>query len=399
MTSRENIITTLSHKEPDKISIDLGGMDSTGIHGIAYNRFKKYLGINKGSTKIFDPYQQVAKVEIEVLEKIKGDVIPIIIEPKRWKKSILKDGSDCEIPEKWNEVVKSNGEKVAVDSNGNEIAVMPVEGYYFEPINPPYATATSISDIENNLGPIKNFDWPSFADETYKDLENKARYLYDNTNYALMGNFCAHIFAGGQLLRGFEQFMEDLIINPAIAECIMENLTNSFIERFKKYNSAIGKYVQIINVNDDLGTQEALQISPKMYRKMIKPYHKRLYQFIKKNWNGYLFLHSDGNIYEIIPDLIEIGVDIINPVQYTAKDMDCKRLKKEFGDRLSFWGGGCDTQKVLPFGTCSQVKEEVKKQIDILAPGGGFVFCQVHNIQYDIKPENIMAMYEAVNGY
>ena len=280
MNRRERVLTSLSHKEADKVPVDLGGMDSTGIHAIAYNRLKKHLNIGSGSgsdrTQVFDPYQQVCKVGKEVLEKINADVMPVIIEPKNWKKSKLPNGEPCEVPEKWNVCDMEDERKIAVDMDGNEIAVMPQGGYYFEPINPPYATAESIVDIEKNLNPIKNFDWPVFADETYEDLARKAKDLYENTDYALMGNFCAHIFAGGQLLRGYQQFMEDLIINPDIAECIMDNLSNSFIERFKEYNKAVGKYVQIINVNDDLGTQEALQVSPKLYREKIKPYQKKL---------------------------------------------------------------------------------------------------------------------------
>ncbi|MCK4244083.1 MAG: hypothetical protein KAX20_00490 [Candidatus Omnitrophica bacterium] len=193
--------------------------------------------------------------------------------------------------------------------------------------------------------------------------------------------------------------MVDLISNQKIARCIMENLVNTFIERFNRYNAAIGKYIQIINVNDDLGMQDGPQISPASYRKMVKPYQKRLYQHIKKNSNLYLFLHTDGSVYEFIPDFIEMGVDILNPVQFTAKDMGLEKLKKEFGRDISFWGGGCDTQNALPSATPQEVKKHVRECISILAPGGGFVFNQIHNIQADVPPENIMAMYEAVKEY
>jgi uroporphyrinogen decarboxylase len=399
MNRRERVLTALKHKEPDKIPVDLGGMDSTGITAVAYNKLKKYLGIDTGRTQIYDPYQQIAKVEPSILEKIEADVLPIILEPKRWKPSKLPDGSMCEIPEKWNPEELEDGSLVIMNEEGIITARMPKDGFYFEPVNPPLQKASSVKEIEDNLKYIETFDLPSFCDEDFNDLEKKAKHLYENTDYALMGNFAVHIFAAGQLLRGFEQFMIDFVVNPEIAECIMDNLTKIFIERFDKYNKALGKYIQIINVNDDLGQQESLQISPALYRKMVKPYHKKLYQHIKKNSNLFLFLHTDGSVYDVIPDLIEIGVDILNPVQFNCKNMELKKLKSEFGKNLVFWGGGCDTQKVLPSANPEEIKKHVKECISILAPGGGFVFNQLHNIQPDVPPENMMAMYEAVREY
>ncbi|MFH1074970.1 MAG: uroporphyrinogen decarboxylase family protein [Candidatus Firestonebacteria bacterium] len=393
MTRRERVLAAINHKEPDRIPRDLGGMDSTGIHGVAYNKLKKYLGIEDGKTLVYDPYQQVVKVELSVQEKIKGDVLPVIIEPKEWKTGILSDGSVCEIPKKWNEKILPEGKRIALNDKGEEIAVMPSGSYYYDSINPPFYNVETLADLDKNFNAFKGMDWPFFADETFEDIERRAKSLYEKTDFALMGNFCAHIFAGGQGLRGYEKFMEDLYVNPELAEAVMDRLAETYIKRFEKYKDTVGKYVQIINVNDDLGTQEALQISPLMYREKVKPYQKKLYQYIKKNWKGKLFFHSCGSVVDIIPDLIEIGIDILNPVQYAARGMEVKELKKNFGKDLVFWGGGCDTQKVLPFSTSEKIREEVKKQSDILGAGGGYVFCQVHNIQYDIKPENIMALY------
>ena len=396
MNPRERVLTALKHKEPDRIPIDLGGMDSTGITGIAYNKLKACLGIKGGKTQIFDPYQQVTKVEREVLKKIGGDVVSIIIEPKKWKRAQLPDGSPCEIPEKWNPIMLKDGSQVVLDKRGVARAKMPAGGYYFEPINPPFSNVKSIRDIERNLEYIERFDWPFYCDEDFSDLKKKAQYLYENTDYALTGNFCAHIYAGGQLLRGFELFMMDLVSNQKIACCIMENLTNVFLGRFDKYNKAVGKFVQIVNVNDDLGTQDGPQLSPDLYRRIIRPYQEKLYQYIKTNSDVYLLLHTDGSVYDFIPDFIEMGVDILNPVQFTAKNMDIRKLKSEFGHYLTFWGGGCDTQRVLPYGSPNEVKEEVRKRITELAPSGGFIFSQVHNILPDVPPQNIIAVYEAV---
>lgn len=399
MTSRQKILESLKHRETNVIPVDLGGMDSTGITASAYNRLKKYLGIQKGSTKVYDPFQQIAEVEPEILQIVGADVLPVFPKPSGWKEWKLPDGTICEIPERWNPELLQDGSEVVRDSAGKIIARRPAKSWYFEPCYYPLAGLQSVKEIESRQDVFENFDLPFFVDETVEQLGEKAKRLYLTTQYALMGNFAVHIFMGGQLLRGFEQFMTDLLLEPEIAECIFDNLVESYIKRFDRYARFIGPYVQIINVNDDLGTQDSLQISPSLYRKVVKPYQRKLYQHIKRNFNGYLFLHSDGAIYEIIPDLIEIGVDIINPVQFTAKDMDLEKLKKEFGKDITFWGGGCDTQKILPHADKTKVKEHVKKCIETLAPGGGFVFCQVHNIQPDVPPENIMAMYEAVREF
>jgi len=399
MTSRQRILTTLKHKEPDQVPEDLGGMDSTGITAVAYNRLKSYFGLKREKCKVYDPLQQIAIVEDKVLKRVKADVISLLLRPGGWKDKILSDGSLAQFPEKIEMKSLPDGSEVIFNEKREAFAKKPASGYYFEPVNPPLERCSTIGEVRSKLKVLENYDLPFYWDQSFEELGKEARNLYENSEYAIFGNFGVHLFAAGQLLRGFTNFMMDLIINPKLSDFILGALCDFYIERFKKYIKEVGTYIQIINVNDDLGTQDALQISPEIYRKKIKPYHKRLFQFIKKNSSTYLFLHSDGSIYEIIPDLIEIGVDILNPVQYTAKGMGTRKLKREFGKELSFWGGGCDTQKILPLASPKEVREEVKRRIEDLAPGGGFVFCQVHNIQPDVPLENIIAMYEAVEDY
>jgi uroporphyrinogen decarboxylase len=393
------VIESLSHREPDRIPIDLGATDNSGINAIAYNRLKRFLGIRTGRTQVYDTIQQIVKVEEDILRYVKGDLLPVLIEPRKWKSSRLQDGTDCELPAKWNPVKLDNGDQVVYDGEGMEVARMPNGGYYFEPFQFPLRSVKSVSEIEGYMEIIENYDWPFYADEDFKDLRRKAKSLYENTDYALVACFFGHVYAAGQLLRGFREFMIDLIARPEIAEAIMSRLVEAYIERFSKYTEAIGEYVQVILINDDLGMQDRLQISPALYRTMVKPHHKKLYRFIKENSDAFLVLHSDGAIRDAIPDLIEIGVDAINPVQLSANGMDSKELKKEFGDKICFWGGGCDTHRVLPFGTPREVEEEVKKRISDLAPNGGFVFTQVHNIQADVPPENIITMFKAARKY
>jgi len=397
-TPRERVRQALRHREPRRLPVDLGGMDSTGIHAAAYNRLKDYLGLRTGQTRIFDPYQQVVLVEPEVLEAVGGCVLPVTPLPARWREVRLFDGSTALLPERWRERGCADGSREALGPDGSAVARMPAGGFYYEPVNPPYGAAESAADVEADLGPIRGFDWPGFADETVEDLGDRARRLRETTDLALMGNFCAHVLAAGQILRGFENFMMDLALRPELAECIMHHLVDAYIERLGAYARAVGPHVDVVNVNDDLGTQEAPMISPEMYRSLIKPHHRRLYGAIGRAMGVPVFLHSDGNVYPLLPDLIEAGVEVLNPVQYTARQMDARRLKREFGERLTFWGGGCDTQRVLPAGSPGEVREESLRQIEVLAPGGGFVFCQVHNIQPDVPPENVVAMFGAAGG-
>jgi uroporphyrinogen decarboxylase len=395
MKSRDRILKALQHKEPDRVPIDLGGTESSGITGIAYNRLKKYLGI-AGRTQIYDISQMICKVEESVIKKLRSDAIPLLIEPKEWKSWVLQDGSTAEIPARANLLRLDTGEIIRLSDSGQVLARSSQNGYYLDDTYPPLADAQTPRDIEK-YPYFKYFDWPEYIDETYEDLNRKARKFYQETEYLIVGNLWVHIFAAGQALRGFENFMMDLLINQKLAHCLMENLLSVYMERVSRYSESVGKYVQVIEVNDDLGTQAGPQLSPELYRKMIKPYHKRLWNYIKEKTGCYLLLHSCGSVYDFIPDFIEMGIDALNPVQVSAMNMDTARLKKEFGSQMSFWGGGCDTQRILPFGTINEVKDEVKRRMDDLAPGGGFIFTQVHNIQPDVPTENIMAMYEAMD--
>ena len=398
MNHRERIITALQHKEPDRVPVDLGATESSGIMGIAYNNLKKYLGIT-GKTQIYDMMQMVAKVEMPVVQAVGSDAIPLLIEPKQWQAWTLQDGSFAEIPAKLNIQKKDNGEIVQLDDDGTEVARCPAGGIYFDPVFSPLANAETIKDINAGQKYFESFDWPSYIDEDFDDLRVKAKKLYNKTDYAIVGNLWVHILASGMSLRGYENFLMDMVINKKLAHHILDKQLQAYLPRVEKYIEAIGDYVQVIQVNDDLGSQNGTLFSPELYREMIKPYHKKLWGFIKEKSGKPILLHSCGSIYDLIPDLIEIGVDALNPIQVSAANMDSRNLKKEFGKDITFWGGGCDTQNILGTGTPKQVRDEVKKRVDDLAVGGGFVFCQVHNIQANVPPENIMAMYKELAEY
>jgi len=392
MDSRTRVITALAHEEPDRVPIDLGGMRSTGIMAMAYNQLKKYWGMRDGHTKLCDIGQQLARVEPQVLERIRADVIPVSVDiamNKKWKPWQLPDGSACEVPEDFNPEKLDDGSFVLRDETGRIVAKMPPGGYYFDGTYHALADASSISDLRTFT-----FYRPIPA-EVLDALEADAKTAYETTQYAIMLGGAGGIYEAAQGLRGWDQFLMDLAADPKFAAYLLDKLVEANIQRLAQILPRVKPYVQVVQGGDDLGMQNGPQISPETYRTLIKPRHKVLYQFIKKNSNASLFLHTCGSIYRLIPDLIDAGVDIFNPVQVAARDMDSAKLKKEFGNDAVFWGGGCDTQRVLPFGTPQEVRDEVKRRIHDLAPGGGFVFTQVHNIQAGVPPENIEAMFDA----
>ena len=395
MTPRERIVISLRHEEPDMIPLDIGGTESSGLTGIAYNRLRAHLGLPQGRTQLFDVYQQVAKLEDDVRELLQPDTVPLLFEPVAWKPFELPDGSSCHIPQKWTPEKDGRGGWIVKDRRGGTIARMPVGGYYFEPAQAPLAHIETPNELDEFEEHIASFDLPAFLDEPLDILKNRAKRLYENTNLAIVANLQLHLLAAGQQLRGYEQFMMDLVINQDLVHRLMDKLTDAYVKRCESYLSQVGDYIQVVLVNDDLGTQAGPMMSIDTYREMIWPYQKRLFGFIKNKAEVSILFHSCGSVYRFIPWLMEADVDALNPVQVSAAEMDTKRLKREFGQNLTFWGGGCDTQQILREGTKQQIEDEVRKRIDDLAMGGGFVFTQVHNIQPDVPPENMMFMWEA----
>lgn len=394
MTSRERVLKTLRHEEPDKVPIDLGAMRSTGIMAMAYNQLKKYLGIPGGATKVYDVYQQLAEPEPDILNRFEVDVVDLNntlgVLSDEWKEWNLPDGSPGRIHTSQYPVKR--GDEWVLMEDGRAVARMPQSCYYFETIYHPLAKATTTAEI-------KKYNWPFFHDEELREAEKQARFLYEETDYAIMGGFGGNILEYGQGLRGWGQFMMDLAVEKNFAAELMDRMVEVHLKNLEGYLQAVGKYIQIIQMGDDLGTQNATQMSPDMYREMIKPRHKRVYQYVKDHSDIYLFLHTCGSVYDLIPDLIDTGVEILNPVQTSAAKMDPATLKAEFGDQLTFWGGGADTQHILPNGSPEEVRENVKEMLKIFAPGGGFVFTQVHNVQANVPPENVVAAYETAKKY
>ena len=398
MTPRERIIATLEHRAPDRVPLDIGGTESSGLTAIAYNRLRPLLKLPPRAPQIFDVYQQLAKIPDDLRAVLEVDTVPLLIEPRRWRQFTLSDGSPCEIPEKWNPL-PDDGYLVVRNEQGRIIARMPADGLYFESVNPPLAQVSSPAELGRHKEVIESYDWPPFADESLEQIAARAKQLFEQTDLCVVANLQLHLLAAGQMLRGYENFVIDLLVNKPLAHALLEMLTDAYIRRCRQYLGRCGRYIQVVLVNDDLGTQTGPMISPASYKEMIFPYQKRLFGFIKRNTDAHLLFHSCGSVYRFIPDLIEAGVDALNPVQVSAADMDTKRLKRQFGKDICFWGGGCDTQHILNAGTPRQIEQEVARRIDDLSAGGGFIFTQVHNVQPDVPPQNFMAMIEAFRKY
>lgn len=393
MTPRERILCTLSHQEPDKMAVDFGGMRSTGITAVAYNQLRRYLGLEVKNTKLYDLMQQLAEPEMDILDKFGGDVIQLHrlspcfgIPINRWKPGKLSDGSPCLVPRDFNPVRLEDG-SLEVSDNKRVIARMPAGGYWYDQVYYPLAEAKSFADIDAHP-----FGLISAEEMAYLSKESKR--LYEQTDYAILGEFGGNLFEAGHSDFGYQRFMELLLSERDLIEYYLDKLVASHLQNLKKYLTAVGDHIQVIQFGDDLGTQEALQISPKIYREIFKPRHAKLFRYVKDHSKAAVFFHSCGAIYDAIPDLIEIGVDILNPVQISSPNMQPEKLKKEFGEKLTFWGGGCDTQFILPHASISEIKRHVAENIKIFAKGGGYVFNQVHNIQQDIAPERIVALYQ-----
>ncbi|WP_095416124.1 uroporphyrinogen decarboxylase family protein [Thermogutta terrifontis] len=392
MTSRERVLCAVSHQEPDRVPIDFGATRQTGIAAAAYHRLKQRLGLIT-PTRVYDVYQMLAEIERPILERFGADVIGLHrrrvafgIANENWKPWQLFDGTPVEVPGEFNPVTEPDGSLTLYDQQGRPIAKMPKDGFYFDRLDK-YPGAAHVDP--------ETLDIPLLTQQECDELGAQAEALYRNTDFAIiaaMGPPFELFFGLGT--GDFAAWMITLVSEPDYVRALYERIVEAWLENLRRFHQAVGDHIQIIQFNDDLGTQDRPFLSPKLFKDLIFPYYKRGLDWIHQNTNYKVFMHNDGAIYDFIPILIEMGVDILNPIQTTAKGMDPARLKAEFGDKLTFWGAACDCQRTLPFGTPEDVAREVEENIRILAPGGGYVFASVHNIQANCPPENIMAMFD-----
>jgi uroporphyrinogen decarboxylase len=398
MNSRERVLAALAHREPDRVPIDLGGSLVTGIGAVAYGHLKRCLGLEGDPPRVADIILQLAEVEEPVRRRFGVDVIGLpALEPVpgvrnlRWKPWTLPDGSPALISADFEPHVTERGDLLIRAPDGTVTQRMPVGTYHFLPVNPPLADANSED--------LAHFEGHRISDEELEFLHHAARRLHQETDYAIFGWFGGSLVEAGQFARGWDCFLVDLVQVPEFAAVLVEKLAAVALADLERYLEAVGDFVHVVGFGDDLGIQTGLQFHPDLYRRFFKPYHRQIYGLVHAGSQARVFLHSCGSVYDLIPDLIEAGVDILNPVQTSAVRMEPARLKKAFGERLTFWGGGCCPHRVLPWATPAEVQADVQRVLKTFAPGGGYVFAPIHDIQADVPPENIVAMYDAALRY
>jgi len=379
MTSRERLLTALEHREPDRVPIDLGG-NQTGIHRIAYEKLLNYLGLNE-RVEVMDLVQQLAKPSEAVLERLHVDTRYV------WAKSAASFKG---------EVVKCKRDGRVWHDFTDEFGVtwsMPEDAPFYYDIS--YSPLAGLS-----LEQIKEYPFPKGDDPTRFDgLRERILTLKRETPYAVVSGISGVVYEICWYMRGLENLYTDMIQQPDVFEAIIDRTLQFWLDWFRLFLDEAGDLVDVIMLGDDLAGQRGPLFSPKIYREIIKPRQKRLVQYIKSRTRAKIWYHSCGSVVQYIPDLLDNGIDILNPVQISARDMEPARLKAQYGRQLVFWGGGVDSQHILPNGTPEQVRENVRQNIEVFKPGGGYVFAGVHNIQADVPPENVLAMFDAAVEY
>ncbi len=410
MNSRQRIQAALAHQEPDVVPIDFSGHRSSGIMAQTYVKLRELLGLPPSELYVYDFIQQLALVEEDVLDIVGADVVEVGYnfhhEADYWRDWNLPDGTPCKLPA-FCEVKRAGEDWVVHGDEGQVICIQKKGQLFFEQTCFPLLDNDDekFDDLAYYLNQIM---WcrlgippaPAGLDEASLEVRrDTAQQLRESTDRAIYGTFGGNLIEIGEFAFRIDNFLYQLAANPKRIHTFLDRLTEFHLANMDRYLWATGEYIDLIGFGDDLGMQDGPQISPAMYREFFKPRHKMLWNHAKKLCpHVKVSLHCCGGVYPLLGGLIEAGLDAINPVQFTCTDMEVDRLKREFGKDLTFWGGGCDTRQILPKGTPEEVYKHVKEQVSILAPGGGFVFQQVHNILADVPAENVKAMFAAVRA-
>lgn len=404
MTSQERVMTACNHREPDRIPIDLSAHRSSGIAAIAYAKLRDHLGLPKKPIRVYDPIQQLAIVDDDVLDRFGVDAIDLgrgfALDEASWSDWTLPDGTPCKMPA-WALPEWVDGEWAFRSKSGRVIGHMPPGALYFEqtyyPLVEPGGPRTIPDALPESMWHTVAAPPGPWVD--YAQLKAGAAELRKKSSRAIVAAFGGNLLEAGQFLFRNDNFFMLLGAEPERAHKFLDDLVEIHLANLEKFLAAVGDSIDIIGFGDDLGMQSGPQISPHMYREFFKPRHQAMWRRAKQLANVKVMLHCCGGVRELLPDLIDAGLEIINPVQISCTGMNAGEIKAEFGKDIVFWGGGCDTQTILPEGSPDEVRQHVKRQIAALSPNGGFVFQQVHNALANVPPANIVAMYEAVQDF
>ncbi len=401
MTSRERVWSAINFREADKVPIDIGGTENTGVHIDEYCDWMKYAGINMENPKVFDQFQMLARVEGDMREYLHTDVVmvenPIFrwgFYNRDWKQWTTYAGNTVLMPGDFQPVEDEEGNILILGDNGKPQASMPKGGKYFD-----RACSTQMSEEISFMDPQ---DWkrqiPLYTDEELRDMEENAKFLHENTTYSVHGGFGkGKLFTTG-IMAGhtMTDWLCLLMMEPEYIGNILDVTAERAIENLEMYIQAVGKYIDTILVaSTDYGSQKSEIFSPSAFEELYVPRYRKITDYIHKHCHAKTLLHSCGSVRNFIPLFIQSGIDILNPVQTNAGGMDPVELKKEFGGEIVFWGGGVESQTVLPYGTPDEVRQQVIERIKVFAPGGGFIFAVIHNIQHGVPMENLQSMMDA----
>lgn len=380
MNSRERLLTTLDHREPDRIPFDLGSTQVTGIHAVAYRRLRAYLNLPPVEPAMCDAVQQLALPDDDVIEYLGVDV-----------RGLFPLNSH-----NWNVVDAEAGEYWAYRDEWGVTHHRPRrDGLYYSIVKSP------LDRPRLTCADVLAHPWPdTAAPQRIAGLRERATAYRAQGKAVMIKGVLAGIFEMAQRVRGMQNLLMDMASDEALSGVLLDKMVELKLAFWEMALPQLADVVDVVSEADDYGTQTSQLISPRMFRRLIKPRLQVLFARIKQLAPGArLFFHSCGNVRPLVPDFIELGVDILNPIHVTAAGMEPAALKRDFGRDVAFWGGGVETQRVLPFGTPQDVKDNVRRNLDALAAGGGYVFNTVHNIQADVPPENVVAMWEALREY
>jgi uroporphyrinogen decarboxylase len=378
MDSRQRVVRTLNHQEPDRVPFDLGGTGLSTIHVTAYQSLRRHLGLPDVEPHVAFVPEQLVLVDQDLAQRLQADVWPVLPGTASTFEYLYRDEGDYQAyTDEWGIGWR-----------------MPKEGgFYYDMYYHPLAEADSLDEFIN-------YPFPDPVDDArFEPLRAQAEAAVAEGKAVALAGPCAGIAEVCSWLRGYEQYYIDLALNQEYVATMLDRLVEFKSAYWERALAEIGELVDVVIEADDLGGQNAPLMSPRTYRKLIQPRHQRLFSFIKEQAPVKVFYHTCGAVRKLIPDLIDAGIDALNPVQISAAGMDLGELKREFGRDLVFWGGGVDTQAVLGTASPEEIREHVRGNIEVLAPGGGFVFAAVHDIQANVPPENIMAMWEAWQAF
>ena len=391
MTGRERVMATLNRQKADCIPIDIGGTECTSVHVISYKKLRERMGLPDQPIGCACLYQLVARTDPEVMDALGVDVEALWFGSQRTKLWHTPFGVDLIVPELFNVEDLPDGSSVVRDPNGNIFCKRAADSYYHDPVVAPLSKITSPAELKHFDAMFERWDYSYTYDEPLESLAERGRKQYQSTDRAVLSLWQMHYLQAGMIMRGFEQFLVDLMVEKELVRALLDKLHEVYMRRVDTFLDAFADCFDIVFLTDDLGTQNTGIISTATYEELIFPYLRELVGKIKASGKK-VVMHSCGAVSSFVPYLIEAGVDALNPVQVSAGGMNPADLVRQYGKDIAFWGGGIDTQHALNASDPEVVRADVRRRLKEYGPDASLVFTQVHNIQYDVSAENIMAM-------